>query len=496
VRWSLSVAGIALIILLSYLGIASPAPGESTYLGLGRHYASDDLSKISRALDRQRIPYRIDDQRRIAVPSLKREAAEELVAKLEIGPRLPGELRDQLTSSSPWESLHEKELREHQERARILEAMISDLPGIVGSFVWINRPKARLGLQPPGKPSGFVRLETEGDRQLPFRTVQSITTILTGYEPGLTADAVTVLDRRGHKYLDAGNPELSALSSNRAREEELSQEILEELDWIKGVRVSVQLPGVTGESLGLAASPLSMGVKPSESASRPGAPATAEAPSRTAVTLNRTLSLETDPPATAEGVRSSRLAEAVATTGAAAETSSARGPAEPGRIWVKVPRSYYYQVSLLPGHKEPSQDDLKKLVARTEEQIRTGVGLVVPLSGPASWKTTIDMIQDEIPLSQPPVVAASSGRRRPALDWGIAGALGAMAAALVTIGSWALGARRPGRRSESAPSGMRFDGGTSSMPGPSERVREFVRRNPEAAVSVLERWTSQGGAPS
>ena len=186
--------------------------------------------------------YQVDDQRRVAVPSDQRDQAETAIAKLELGPRLPGEIRDQLPAAQIWESPRDKEVRENQEQAKILEAMIGDLPGIVGSFVWINRPKPRLGLQPVAKPSAFVRLETEGDRQLPFRTVQSITTILTGYEPGLTADAVTVLDRRGHKYLDAGNPTLSILSHNRAREEELSQEILEQLDWIKGVRVSVQLP--------------------------------------------------------------------------------------------------------------------------------------------------------------------------------------------------------------------------------------------------------------
>ena len=30
-------------------------------------------------------------------------------------------------------------------------------------------------------------------------------------------------------------------------------------------------------------------------------------------------------------------------------------------------------------------------------------------------------------------------------------------------------------------------------PGPSERVRELIRLNPEAAASVLHRWTGQGG---
>ena len=242
VRWGLAAVTIVILVLLGYLGVGSLTTAESAYLGSGRRYGPDDLIKITRVLERQRFPYHIDDQRRVAVASEQLEQASAAISKLPLGPRPPGEIRDdQSAGSNFWESLHDKELREYQGREKILESMIGDLPGIVGSFVWINRPKPRWGLQPVVKPSAFVRLETEGDRQLPFRTVQALTTILTGYEPGLTADAVTVVDRRGHKYLDAGNPALSALSHNRAREEELSQEILEQLDWIGGVRVSVQL---------------------------------------------------------------------------------------------------------------------------------------------------------------------------------------------------------------------------------------------------------------
>ena len=161
-----------------------------------------------------------------------------------------------------------------------------------------------------------------------------------------------------------------------------------------------------------------------------------------------------------------------------------------------MPRSYYYQVSILPGRREPSLDELQKLVARTEEQIRTGLALVVPLTGPGAWTATIDVIPDEMPLNPPPVLSSSPDSRRVALDWGIAGAMGAMAAALVLLGSWILTARRPAGRPESSSRGLRYHTGSSLSHGPSERVREFVRRNPDSAVSVLERWTSQGGDAS
>jgi len=524
VRWGLAAVTIVILVLLGYLGVGSLTTAESAYLGSGRRYGPDDLIKITRVLERQRFPYHIDDQRRVAVASEQLEQASAAISKLSLGPRPPGEIRDdQSAGSNFWESLHDKELREYQGREKILESMIGDLPGIVGSFVWINRPKPRWGLQPVVKPSAFVRLETEGDRQLPFRTVQALTTILTGYEPGLTADAVTVVDRRGHKYLDAGNPALSALSHNRAREEELSQEILEQLDWIGGVRVSVQLsetvsPGLdpvtpghsqrrdTVDSQTLRSAQDS---KHADPPTRPEAPPAGSAEpkvSAPAGAINRPLALEPElpspPPQAATGAPAPSPTTTTATPPSApghraiTQTGARDVPAETGRVWVKVPRSYYYHVSIQTSHKEPPLEELQKLVVRTEEQIKTGIALVVPLSGPSAWKTTIDMIPDEAPLQRPPLVAPPSEARRIALDWGIAGAMGALAAAMVTFGSWILSTRRPSVPPEAAPRKLRYHEGSSLTPGPSERVREFVRRNPESAVSVLERWTSQGGDAS
>jgi hypothetical protein len=326
------------------------------------------------------------------------------------------------------------------------------------------------------------------------------------------------MDQRGHKYLDAGNPALSAISHSRAREEELSQEILEKLDWIKGVRVSVQLPLspaydagsiVTGgerlERKPVAArarnsvkDPAGIIKDPRSSISSsvlapplPGAPA---------VAMNHPLTLDREPPPaqrlagaheqsnTTAGTPGSTSSSGVPSF---SEPSAREGAPEYGRVWVKVPRSYYF-VSMLPGHKELSLDELQKLVARTEEQVRTGIALVVPITGAGAWKTTIDVIPDEVPLNRPPVVSSPPDSRRVALDWGIAGAVGAMVTTLVTFGLWILNARRTPSRPHLPHSGLGYHRGLTASSGPSERMREFVRRNPEYAVSVLERWTSQG----
>jgi flagellar M-ring protein FliF len=525
VRWSLAAGAVSIVILAGYLATSSLAPGGSSYLASGRRFSPDDLVKVRRALEHQRIDYRTDDQRRVAVSADEFELASAAIAKLELGPRSLDDLRDLSAGSSLFESPQDRELRQQQRQEKILESLINELPGIVGSFVWINRPRERWGLRPSAKPTVFVSLETEEDRQLPFRTIQSITTNLTGSLPGLSAEAITVVDRRGHKYLDAGNPALSALSHSRAREEELSQEILLQLDWIRGVRVSVQLPGAGTRALATAAASESSQrrepAKPAgsgDTGSNEGAakPRSAVPPSQPrspslktpSFAINHPLTLDPPPlPPTAarpaasngSGSDSNSSSELSAPSGPALAVDSAprENPVAIGRVWVKVPRSYYITASTLPGHKEPSQEDLQKLVSRTEDQIRTGLALVVPMSGPLAWKTTIDLIPDEVPSSRPPIVSPSPDSRRLALDWGTAGALGALAAAVVTLGVWLVSARRPTGRIEPAPGGLglRYDRASGTI-APSERVREFVRRNPESARSVLERWTSQGVDPS
>src|SRR5262249_13011253 len=117
----------------------------------------------------------------------------------------------------------------------------------ISAYVTINRPQARNVLRPgpgtgPGaRPTAFVWLETDGGRKISHKTVQSIQNLIVGKEPELRPDSVTVFDSKGRHYLVAGDPKYSRISATRAREEELGQKILEEIDWIDGVRVTVQI---------------------------------------------------------------------------------------------------------------------------------------------------------------------------------------------------------------------------------------------------------------
>ncbi|MDR3620937.1 MAG: hypothetical protein P4L85_16415 [Paludisphaera borealis] len=474
-RWSLVALAVGGLSLAAYLAASAVAPGERSYLGAGRRYSSDDVHKIKKTLDKLRIEYQIIDDRRVAVAANNLDAAGAAVAKLELGPRTLTEIRDEAAKDRSWlDSPRDREVREEREQAQVLESLINGLPGIEGSFVKITRPKQRIGLRSVVRPMAFVQLETEGGRELPAGVIESITSILTVAEQGLTPHAITVMDRSGRPYLDAANPALNAQSSTRARQEDLRRQILEKLDWITGIRVDVKL--AAAEAIDQPEP------KPVETKTSPNSGSSQPAPN-IAVSLNRALSIDPDP--------------ADAAPSAASPTSPV--PAAPklrGRVLVNVPRSYYYNASYMPGGREPSQDDLRALMGRTETHIRNAVELVVLESPAVAWEPpSIEMIQDEMP-DRMPATAAGGKSRRLVNDWATAGAAGAAAAALVAVGTWVFGSRQPVRRSESSRGSLRYHRGSPATPPPTERVLEFVRRNPEAAFSVLNRWTSQGGGRS
>jgi len=475
-RWGMVALVVGGLSLVGYLASFSILPAERVYLSSGRHYSYDDLVKITRALDAQRVDYQIDD-RRLTVPARSADAAAAIIAKLEIGPRSLDEIRGDASKGSLWESPRDRDEREQRERARVSETLINQLPGVVGSFVTVNRIKQRGALRPTTKPTAFVSLQTEGGRELPFSVIDSITSILTGNEAGLTPEAITVMDRDGRKYLDAGNPALSALSTNRAREEDVSRQILEKLDWITGVRVSVQL-----------ATPSPTPAEPRPVA-RPEPQAPPSPPPALVVGVNQAMSIDPEP-----ADELPEPAPELALEPAPGEPEPAPPPRPTGRVWVSIPRSFYYNASFLPGRGEPSQDDLRGLVDRTETQARNVVRMVCSEVESTDWEPPIiDVIPDEVPALPAPIVAEAARSRRMVKDWATAGAAGATAAALVALGTWLFGSRRSTRRHEPSFGRIRRHRGSTGAPPPTERVLEFVRRNPESAFGVLNRWTNPGG---
>ena len=289
-------------------------------------------------------------------------------------------------------------------------------------------------------------LQTERNREIGSKTVQSIQTILKGYESDLKHDAVTVVDQKGHHYLDAGNPALGAISRTRAREEELGQKILEQLHWIKGVSVTVQLP----------LSPRSRRVP--RAASGPGGhaprPGRGTRPSPAVDGPQSPLEIDPEPGA--------GPTPAPVSVAPAAEPKPAGGGGQ-GTVWVKVPRNFYKRMI----EKEPSLE-VAAVMAHNEKDIRTAVELVVPRGEP--WSVKIGSILDDTSEAGLLPSQVASPSRRPIPWWPLAGTAAAVAVTLMVAAYRAVVSRRPVPR--------RARGGPGPIP---DRHRPGARARPVGA---------------
>ena len=142
-----------------------------------------------------------------------------------------------------FDTTSDREHRTVTRREKIIEGLIGQLDGVVWSLVSIDRPQTKKWQHAEREADGLRLHRDRGQAAIALsERVQSIPAILTGYEPGLTPGSITVMDTRGRKYFESGNLAVGDDSRNRAREEELVREILDKLDWIKGVRVQVKVP--------------------------------------------------------------------------------------------------------------------------------------------------------------------------------------------------------------------------------------------------------------
>jgi type III secretory pathway lipoprotein EscJ len=513
IRWSLAMTAVGLAIgstMLAFWALSSLSTVGARHLLAGRRLSSDDLIKVCQALDRHRVVYRVDDERRVQVSADQFNQAAELVAKLDLGQHSIDEIRD---GQSSWQRLfeppNERERKKNLAHEKILERLINQLDGVGWSLVSIDRPHSVGWTRSAATPSAFVYVETERNRRLPYQTIQAIPVLVSRYENGLTPASVTVMDTRGTTYFDAGNVTVGNNSRDRAREDELAAEIIEVLGWIKGVRVQVQVStDRLAEPATVAASPSAElgtiqthAVQTAGSYSDPKAIGSASVTEQPLIGVNRPLTLDPNPEIASQAKPSGGSGREIGVTaawGTVTAVASAPGSMgrseqlrELGRILIYVPRSFYQVTDARSADREPTRDELLGMRDRTERQIHTAIGHVIPDAN--SWKVDIDIIPDELSRSQLPVLRSAEDPRHQVLDWGIVGAVGAAVSILAAVGSWIHVARRPLRIPGPALESRRYQVNGASDRVPSERVRELIRRNPEAAASVLRRWVSEGG---
>jgi flagellar biosynthesis/type III secretory pathway M-ring protein FliF/YscJ len=491
-RWVIGLSALALVVAIAYYQVGVPAPAGA-FVRSGATFSDDDVIAISQALDAKHLPFRVVDDGRIEVSADRLDDANDVIAKLEVGPRRLDDIEKRRAENwslldTPDDRLERAE-KAHAER---LAGYIQRLPGIVSARVNITRPRTRDARRAAQGACAFVYLETHGRREIPHRTVKSIQGLIAGNDPEVKPKAITIMDQTGHSYLDAQNPSLSALSRQRAHEEEYRDEIAKKLDWLTGVQVSVQLvPAPDAAEAPTLVPPADPHPEPP-----PAAPAEdVHLPVPPRMSMNQPLDPDPDPePSTLAPKSLPNLAPAPAPT--ATQEPSAEMD-ETGRtrarVLVTVPRSFY--LARMP-NRDPSLEDLQAFVTRTETNIKMAVAIVIPPG--RLGEVNVTTIADDLPPTSPPPPANIDTRR--SLSWWIlAGIAGGATAAALALTFRLLAVRRPDvgtapkQRERDDRGRYKIDEAAAVGPAPSERVRELIRQNPEAAASVLHRWTGQGG---
>ncbi len=457
-RVGLLAAIVAAVGVAGYLASGDdPGRRAPAWLFEGRRLSADDLGRVADALEAEGIDRVVDKAAgKVGVKAEVVTAARAALAKRKVVPRTLEDLGGDEEAESPWISPADREGRKLRRLEQALKFQIEGLdPAIVSANVRIHREKGR-GFPAAPRVAAFVYLKIEG--RLGHRVADGIETFLTGDLPDLRPEAITVADQYGNKYLAAGDPALKEQNKAHHKEEDWREKILDGLRHIPGVTVSVLLRQVAPPP-----SPPVVVIEPPP------------APPAELVVPNGKVAVALDPPP--------------------APAPAAPAPAAPrdrANVVVQVPRSFYRREfqSKRPD-RQPTQEEIVPMAATTRNIVEDVVRINIPEETLGEIK--VDTVQDDLFVAEfPPDPDSRRAWLWPALSGGLALASATALAAVLL--------RRAGRRSSDRPApsawrpGIVDDGPNGPSPGASERVRELIRLNPEAAAGVLQRWIGQGGA--
>jgi type III secretory pathway lipoprotein EscJ len=442
-RWAIGIAGALLVAAIAYFSIGDGDSDTWEPLYPSAKLLRSETDRIVGALDTAKISYSLDSKAVVIVPANRAAQARNLLAAQKAKPRLLQDVLDEMSQApSPLEGPAEREAREQRLHATALEIMIRDQPGIESANVIISRPRSRSATARGERPTALVYLKTDAEQPIAQETVDAIRHLITTQDPAIPQDGITIQDS-SRSYVVAGGSEYGARAAERLKEQGYTSAIRERLKDIDGLRVFVNVRPSTR-------------VEPSSSADED-------------IGINHPLN---------EAIK-----------GAPAAKSGTIGRVI---VLVQVPISFYldrYRMQA-KGNHDPSPEDLQPYVDKTDELIRQAVTSAVPPPELEDIKISrIDVPGRERPA---PTGASSVAELRRISTWwvGVASGCAILVLALAAVGGRWLVVHRPARPLHAPHRRRSF---TFDAAGPAERVRELVRRDPEAAAGVLQRWIAAGG---
>ncbi|QDV38689.1 hypothetical protein [Tautonia plasticadhaerens] len=449
------------------MALVSPESPRVSWLDNGRSFAPDELEALDRALAIKGIGAEPDDRGRLGVsPDREAEALKVLEQEGLARRPLSREFADPLRPGILADARERAQVVLTSKAAKIRGAL-ERIPGLLSAEVELHPGPSRPFADPEPARAG-IRLTADRDRAISPDTVGRVLNVVTAFT-GLEAKDVTIIDAKGDALLKAGDDRYAQSMQAEARARGWEAAIAEELGRsVEGVRVEVTLEGPPGPS------PRAPG--PTAAREEP------EAPRWTAVAVvpNGPMSLARPAPPRASPPTDSEGPGAVAPR---------------AKVLVEVPAGYYLaRHDAFADGKQPRREVLDRFVSYTEDYVRRIVTHVIPEES----RGPVQILMGPLP----PEPAEHAPRAREARGWpeywwapAVIIGVGAALALLASAGGWLPGLRPPPGSAPAAAEPPRPhlpDLRDDDAPGPADRVRELVRRDPSAAAAVLRRWVEQG----
>jgi flagellar M-ring protein FliF len=215
----IGVGTLALVAML-YLAIAG-APQRILYASL----SDGERAKVVEALETGGIGYAIDNATGAITVSEDDVYRARMLVASDAGlasPQGATEMLDAIPLGSS-RTLEGERLRLARERELMLT--IREIDGIEAVRVHLATPERSVFVRDANAPSASVMLRLVSGRSLSQRQVEAIVNLVSGSVPGMTADAVRVVDQNGRLLSAAPDTELDGLVRQREHEAKLQTQL-------------------------------------------------------------------------------------------------------------------------------------------------------------------------------------------------------------------------------------------------------------------------------
>ena len=202
-------------------GMLAPAPQRTLYT----HLDDGERASVVQALDGAKIPYSIDS----TTGALTVDEANVYKARMVVAQNgalsMPDTANDSLDKLPMGASraLEDERLRAAKEHELMLS--IKEIEGVEAVRVHLAEGQKSVFVRDQIAPSASVMLRLAGGRQLSQSQVQAIVNLVAGSVPGLTPDAVKVVDQRGRLLTDKSGQDADRLEMQARLEEKLQGQV-------------------------------------------------------------------------------------------------------------------------------------------------------------------------------------------------------------------------------------------------------------------------------